>query len=72
MTAQAGVFFSIILTSHWGLVEDEDEAWLRRDRHHMLWIPVQMSKGGVADPYYLDEIAQLHHQAFSDAGNTQK
>ena len=34
------------LASHWGLVEDEEtETWLGREiEHHMLWIPVQMSR----------------------------
>ena len=33
------------LASHWGLVEDEEtETWLGEIEHHMLWIPVQMSR----------------------------
>lgn len=59
------------LASHWGLVEDEDtETWLGRDR-----TPYELELRSdvevlLAEPSYLDEIAQLHHQAFSDEAET--
>ena len=59
------------LASHWGLVEDEEtETWLGRDRTPYALDSRSDVKVVLADPYYLDEIAQLHHQAFSDAEET--
>ena len=59
------------LASHWGLVEDEEtETWLGRDRTSYALDSRSDVKVVLADPYYLDEIAQLHHQAFSDAEET--
>ena len=59
------------LASHWGLVEDEEtETWLGRDRTPSALDSRSDVKVLLAAPYYLDEIAQLHHQAFSDAEET--
>ena len=59
------------LASHWGLVEDEEtETWLGRDRTSYALDSRSDVKVVLADPYYLDAIAQLHHQAFSDAEET--
>ena len=59
------------LASHWGLVEDEEtETWLGRDRTPYALDSRSDVKVLLAAPYYLDEIAQLHHQAFSDAEET--
>ena len=59
------------LASHWGLVEDEEtETWLGRDRTSYALDSRSDVKVVLADPYYLDEIAQLHHQAFSDPEET--
>ena len=59
------------LASHWGLVEDEEtETWLGRDRTPYALDSRSDVKVLLAEPSYLDEIAQLHHQAFSDAEET--
>ena len=59
------------LASHWGLVEDEEtETWLGRDRTSYALDSRSDVKMLLAEPSYLDEIAQLHHQAFSDAEET--
>ena len=59
------------LASHWGLVEDEEtETWLGRDRTPYALDSRSDVKVLLAEPSYLDEIAQLHHQAFSDAEQT--
>lgn len=59
------------LASHWGLVEDEEtETWLGRDRTSYALDSRSDVKVLLAEPSYLDEIAQLHHQAFSDAEET--
>ena len=56
------------LASHWGLVEDEEtETWLGRDRTPYALDSRSDVKVLLAEPSYLDEIAQLHQQAFSDA-----
>ena len=59
------------LASHWGLIENEEtETWLGRDRTPYVLDSRSDVKVLLAEPYYLDEIAQLHHQAFSDAEET--
>ena len=59
------------LASHWGLVEDEEtETWLERDRTPYALDSRSDVKVLLAEPSYLDEIAQLHHQVFSDAEET--
>ena len=59
------------LASHWGLVEDEEtETWLGRDRTPYALDSRSDVKVLLAEPSYLDEIAQLQHQAFSDAEET--
>ena len=59
------------LASHWGLVEDEEtETWLGRDRTPYALDSRSDVKVLLAEPSYLDEIAQLHHQVFSDAEET--
>ena len=59
------------LASHWGLVEDEEtETWLGRDRTSYALDSRSDIKVLLAEPSYLDEIAQLHHQPFSDAEQT--
>nr|WP_250319856.1 GNAT family N-acetyltransferase [Streptococcus salivarius] len=59
------------LASHWGLVEDEEtETWLGRDKTPYALYSRSDVKVLLAEPFYLDEIAQLHHQAFSDAEET--
>ena len=59
------------LASHWGVVEDEEtETWLGRDRTPYVLESCSDVKVLLAEPSYLDEIAQLHHQAFSDAEET--
>ena len=56
------------LASHWGVVEDEEtETWLGRDRTPYVLESCSDVKVLLAEPSYLDEIAQLHQQAFSDA-----
>ena len=55
------------LVSHWGVVEDEEtETWLGRDKTPYALDSRSDVKVLLAEPSYLDEIAQLHHQAFSD------
>ena len=59
------------LASHWGLVEDEEtETWLGRDRTPYALYSRSDVKVLLADPVYVDEIAQLHYQAFSDPEET--
>lgn len=59
------------LASHWGLVEDEEtETWLGRDRTPYALDSRSDVKVLLAEPSYLDAIAHLHHQAFSDAEET--
>lgn len=59
------------LASHWGVVEDEEtETWLGRDRTPYVLESCSDAKVLLAEPSYLDEIAQLHHQAFSDPEET--
>ena len=59
------------LASHWGVVEDEEtETWLGRDRTPYVLESCSDVNVLLAEPSYLDEIAQLHHQAFSDAEET--
>ena len=59
------------LASHWGLVEDEEtETWLGRDKTPYALDSRSDVKVFLADPAYVDEIAQLHHQAFSDPEET--
>ena len=59
------------LASHWGLVEDEEtETWLGRDRTPYALDSRSDVKVLLADPVYVEEIAQLHYQAFSDAEET--
>ena len=59
------------LASHWGLVEDEEtETWLGRDRTPYALDSRSDVKVLLAEPSYLDEISQLHHQAFSDEVET--
>ena len=59
------------LASHWGLVEDEEtETWLGRDRTSYALDSRSDVKVLLAEPSYLDEISQLHHQAFSDEVET--
>ena len=59
------------LASHWGLVEDEEtETWLGRDRTSYALDSRSDVKVLLADPVYVEEIAQLHYQAFSDAEET--
>lgn len=59
------------LASHWGVIEDEEtESWLGRGR-----LPYALDsrldvKVLLAESSYLEEITQLHHQAFSDAEET--
>lgn len=57
--------------SHWGLVEDAaTETWLGRDRTPYTLDFRSDVEVLLADTSYLEEIAQLHHQAFSDAEET--
>lgn len=59
------------LASHWGLVEDEEtETWLGRDKTPYALDSRSDVKVLLADPAYVEEIAQLHHQAFSDPEET--
>ena len=59
------------LASHWDLVEDEEtETWLGRDRTPYALDSRSDVKVLLAEPSYLDEISQLHHQAFSDEVET--
>lgn len=57
--------------SHWGLVEDAaTETWLGKDRTPYTLDSRTDVEVLLADTSYLEEIAQLHHQAFSDAEET--
>ena len=59
------------LASHWGVVEDEEtETWLGRDRTPYALDSRSDVKVLLAAPAYVEEIAQLHHQAFSDPEET--
>jgi len=59
------------LASHWGLIENEEtETWLGRDKTPYVLDSHSDVKLVLAEPYYLDEIAQLHHQVFSDSEKT--
>lgn len=59
------------LASHWGLIENEEtETWLGRDRTPYVLESRSDVKVLLAEPSYLEEITQLHHQAFSDAEET--
>ena len=59
------------LVSHWGVVEDEEtETWLGRDKTPYALDSRSDVKVLLADPTYVEEIAQLHHQAFSDPEET--
>ena len=59
------------LASHWALIEDEEtETWLGRDRSPYALDSRSDVKVLLAAPSYLEEITQLHHQAFSDADET--
>lgn len=59
------------LASHWGVVEDEEtETWLGRDKTPYALNSRSDVKVLLADPAYVEEIAQLHHQAFSDPEET--
>ena len=59
------------LASHWGVVEDEEtETWLGRDKTPYALDSRSDVKMLLADPSYVEEIAQLHHQAFSDPEET--
>lgn len=56
------------LASHWGVIEDkETETWLGRGRQTYALDSHSDVKVLLAVPSYLEEIAQIHHQAFSDA-----
>ena len=59
------------LASHWGVVEDEEtETWLGRDKTPYALDSRSDVKVLLAAPAYVEEIAQLHHQAFSDPEET--
>ena len=59
------------LASHWGLIENEEtETWLGRDRTPYVLESRSDVKVLLAEPSYLEEITQLHHQAFSEAEET--
>lgn len=59
------------LASHWGLIENEEtETWLGRDRTPYVLESRSDAKVLLAEHSYLEEITQLHHQAFSDAEET--
>lgn len=59
------------LASHWDLVEDEEtETWLGRDKTPYALDSRSDVKVLLAEPSYLDAIAQLHYQAFSDPEET--
>lgn len=59
------------LASHWGVVEDEEtETWLGRDKTPFALHSRTDVKVLLADPAYVEEIAQLHHQAFSEPEET--
>ena len=53
--------------SNWGLVEDEEtETWLGRDRTAYAFDSRSDVDVLLAEPSYLEAIARLHHQTFSD------
>ena len=53
--------------SNWGLVEDEEtETWLGRDRTAYALDSRSDVDVLLAEPSYLEAIAQLHHQTFAD------
>ena len=53
--------------SNWGLVEDEEtETWLGRDRTAYVLDSRSDVDVLLAEPSYLEAIAQLHHQTFAD------
>ena len=53
--------------SNWGLVEDDEtETWLGRDRTPYELDPRSDVEVRLAEPSYLEAIARLHHQTFSD------
>jgi len=53
--------------SNWGLVEDEEtETWLGRDRTPSELDSCSDVEVRLAEPSYLEAIARLHHQTFSD------
>ena len=55
----------------WGVVEDEEtETWLGRDKTPYALDSRSDVKVLLAHPAYVEEIAQLHHQAFSDPEET--
>ena len=59
------------LANHWGVVEDEEtETWLGRDKTPYALDSRSDVKVLLATPAYVEEIAQLHHQAFSDPEET--
>lgn len=59
------------LASHWGVVEaEETETWLGRDKTPYALDSRSDVKVLLAAPAYVEEIAQLHHQAFSDSEET--
>ncbi|MDU6561794.1 MAG: GNAT family N-acetyltransferase [Streptococcus sp.] len=59
------------LASHWGLIENEEtETWLGRDKTPYVLESRSDVKVLLAEHSYLEEITQLHHQAFSDAEET--
>ena len=59
------------LANHWGVVEDEEtETWLGRDKTPYALDSRSDVKVLLAAPAYVEEIAQLHHQAFSDPEET--
>ena len=59
--------------SNWGLVEDEEtETWLGRDRTPYELDPRSDVEVRLAEPSYLETIARLHHQTFSDEMESQE
>ena len=59
--------------SNWGLVEDEEtETWLGRDRTPYELDPRSDVEVRLAEPSYLEAIARLHHQTFSDEMESQE
>lgn len=59
--------------SKWGLVEDEDtETWLGRDRTAYALDYRSDVDVLLAEPSYLEAIASLHHQTFSDEMESQE
>ena len=59
--------------SNWGLVEDDEtETWLGRDRTPYELDPRSDVEVRLAEPSYLETIARLHHQTFSDEMESQE